>query len=91
VRIALRYVLLNARKHARARGAAEPATGPRFDPASSGRWFDGWADGSLPAGDPPAVASAETWLLKAGWRRHGLLRSHEVPGGERAHRAQRLR
>lgn len=37
VRHALRYVLLNARKH------FGRATGSPVDPASSGRWFGGWA------------------------------------------------
>jgi REP element-mobilizing transposase RayT len=86
VRAALSYVLLDARKHARPQGNADRG----LDPASSGRWFDGWAEGSLPAGDPPAVARAETWLLRAGWRRHGLLQMYEVPGGERRKRAQRV-
>lgn len=37
VRRALAYVLLNARRHAPGRGRALT-----IDPASSGRWFDGW-------------------------------------------------
>jgi REP element-mobilizing transposase RayT len=75
VRNALAYVLLNARRHARkpAAGGAKP------DPASSGRWFDGWRGRVEPARDPPAVAHAHTWLLVQGWRRHGLVRLDEVP------------
>jgi hypothetical protein len=45
VRHALRYVLLNARRHAAqavAKAAAKLPEGLRIDPASSGRWFDGW-------------------------------------------------
>lgn len=73
VRHALAYVLLNARKHGRA-----VAT---LDRCSSARWFDGWRDHSAVvdlALDAPAVVAARTWLLGAGWRRHGLLRFDEV-------------
>ena len=82
VRAALAYVLLNSRKHAgeRARAAAASA---RLDPASSGRWFEGWARAPEPALVPPAVARARTWLLRTGWRRHGLIRPDEVPRGDR--------
>jgi REP element-mobilizing transposase RayT len=84
VRSALAYVLLNARRHAkRASGVW------RCDPASSGRWFDGWrrrpeVDES-PAGlrGPPVVAKARNWLLRVGWRRHGLIDPLEVPGAHR--------
>ncbi len=73
VRHALAYVLLNSRKHGR-----EVAT---LDPCSSARWFDGWRDhGPVVdlALDPPAVVAPRTWLLGAGWRRHGLLRFDDV-------------
>jgi len=69
VRHALSYVLLNAHKHGRKVAA--------LDPCSSARWFDGWRDYSAVvdlAHDPPAVVAPRTWLLGAGWRRHGLLR-----------------
>ena len=75
VRRALAYVLLNARRHLRKRGST--ASGVRLDPASSARWFDGWrrqAAGS--ASEPsahPEVARPRTWLLRVGWRRHGLM------------------
>lgn len=78
---ALRYVLLNARRHAKpgqARGAA-------LDRASSARWFDGWKR-SEPKNDVQVaserrpVARARTWLLRVGWRRHGLLDPAYVPG-----------
>lgn len=85
---ALRYVLLNARRHSVATVAAlmKPV---RLDPASSGRWFDGWKrDASIEGGTSkaagsdqlPAVARARTWLLAIGWRRHGLLDPRDVPG-----------
>ena len=77
VRNALAYVLLNARRHARRlRGRA------LTDPASSGRWFDGWR--SMPVCDarsvPIPVARPRTWLLMMGWKRHGLIDPGEVPG-----------
>ncbi len=80
VRNALAYVLLNARKHWRERRGVAPPL--RLDPASSGGWFDGWRrapPGELDGGDA-AVASAHTWLLRSGWRRHGLIDPGEVPG-----------
>ena len=80
VRNAIRYVLLNAARHRRA------ALG-MLDPASSGRWFDGWKRGTpgveLRQG-PRSVAAAHTWLLTLGWRRYGLLDPSEVPGSARA-------
>lgn len=52
----------------------------RLDMASSGVWFDGWRRSLAPApfGEPPAVALPRTWLLRSGWRRHGLLDPAEV-------------
>lgn len=87
VRNALRYVLLNARHHAKkARVAMTKAL--RIDPASSGRWFDGWtrwprASGTAWASSEPPfrpVARPRTWLLAVGWRRHGLIDPADVPG-----------
>ncbi|MBW2399965.1 MAG: transposase [Deltaproteobacteria bacterium] len=79
VRQALRYVLLNARKHWRERrGAVPPA---RLDAASSSRWFDGFTR-ELP-GDragPREVARPRTWLLTRSWRRHGLIDPASIPG-----------
>ena len=88
---ALRYVLLNARKHTAVRVAARTAVRAMrtlLDPASSARWFDGWKNRALRrrnAADPrvpddPPVARARTWLLTVGWRRHGLLDPADVPG-----------
>ncbi len=91
---ALRYVLLNARRHAGA--ARAKLAGVGLDPVSSALWFDGWnrqgveaakrliAERSAraraaPAGKP-AVARPRTWLLTVGWRRHGLLDPADVPG-----------
>jgi hypothetical protein len=85
VRNALRYVLLNARRHAA--GASRSLERVLVDPASSGRWFDGWKrevhvteHGPASVGPRPAVARARTWLLRIGWRRHGLIDPIDVPG-----------
>ncbi len=83
VRSALRYVLLNARRHAaNARKTVSKAVS--FDPASSARWFDGWRRSApieaTARAAPAAVARARTWLLTIGWRRHGLLDPADVPG-----------
>ncbi len=79
VRNAIRYVLLNAARHRRAALRS-------IDPASSGRWFDGWRRGTTrrESGDEVPVAAAHTWLLRQGWRHLGLLDPLDVPGGARA-------
>jgi hypothetical protein len=90
VRNALRYVLLNARRHtvAAARTTLR-AVDVILDPASSAGWFDGWKaqNSSVPtmfersaSATVPPIARARTWLLRVGWRRHGLLDPAEVPG-----------
>ena len=87
VRHALVYVLANFRKHERGATAL-------VDMYSSAPYFDGFLElaGELPvlhrrAGRlrglaPPRaspVAPARTWLMQAGWRRHGLVRLSEGP------------
>jgi REP element-mobilizing transposase RayT len=74
VRNAIRYVLLNARKHLAKLGRPLPRVA-QVDPASSGPWFAGWRPGiRLPeAIGPPPVATPRTWLAREGWRRLGLL------------------
>jgi REP element-mobilizing transposase RayT len=75
VRYALAYVLNNALRHGLRFARLEP------DPRSSGRWFEGWLDWRAPPTLPRSpLALAKTWLLTAGWRRHGLIRVSEVPG-----------
>jgi REP element-mobilizing transposase RayT len=83
VRNALRYVLNNALHHMPSL-ADDPTW---FDPCSSAAWFDGWAE-PLPmdswwkrelATMPNPCAPATVWLLRVGWRRHGLLRIGERP------------
>jgi REP element-mobilizing transposase RayT len=85
VRRALAYVLLNARRHLRKRRRqAISASRALVDPASSGRWFDGWrrevASRVAESNAHPEVARPRTWLLRVGWRRHGLVDPAEVPG-----------
>jgi REP element-mobilizing transposase RayT len=75
VRAALAYVLLNARRHAK-----KALRAVRLDPASSARWFDGWRGRRSEPERATPVAQAHTWLLRAGWRRHGLLDPAEIPG-----------
>ena len=84
VRRALRYVLLNHRHHAaqrRGRHRSNDCAPAAPDPASSGRWFDGWRSATAPpkSADVREVATARTWLLQIGWRRHGLIDLAEVP------------
>ena len=85
VRNALGYVLSNARVHM-ARAGRTLSRGFQIDPASSGRWFDGWA--CRPASHGPddlvAVAPPRTWLLAKGWRARGLLDPDEMPTGAAA-------
>lgn len=83
VRRALASVLLNARRHwAKLRGGRRPPV--RIDEASSACWFEGWRPevaSCLPeARGVPEVARPRSWLLRIGWRRHGLLDPSEVPG-----------
>lgn len=85
VRNALRYVLLNARRHAaEGRGNRNLAPAVRLDPASSARWFDGWSrrprEEHEPPAAPPPTSAPRTWLLSLGWRRRGLIDPSDVPG-----------
>jgi len=84
VRHCLSYVLLNCRRHAAQHGRKLLANW--LDPCSSGRFFDGWrhSPGRPSSDQSPTVAPAGTWLLRQGWRRHGLLQIDEVPGSARA-------
>jgi REP element-mobilizing transposase RayT len=82
VRSALRYVLLNARRHGYA-----PREAGWLDPFSSALAFDGWHAGlrerqaALARAHPPPVARPRTWLLAVGWKRAGgLLDPEHRPG-----------
>ena len=84
VRRALAYVLLNARRHlAKSRGVSRAAA-VHLDGASSAQGFEGGrreAASRLPeAGASCEVARPRTWLLRVGWRRHGLVDPAELPG-----------
>jgi hypothetical protein len=90
VRNAIAYVLLNARKHAEQRIQRLRRSGLRnvpslrnheeIDYASSGRWFAGWQAARIRgAASLPAVALPRTWLLRVGWRMHGLIDPNAVP------------
>jgi REP element-mobilizing transposase RayT len=87
VRNALAYVINNSRHHG-------PKRGPGWmDPCSSAVFFTGWKPGTSieadecleelwsDAGRP--FAAAVSWLLRTGWKRHGLLATDEVPGAPR--------
>ena len=76
VRNGIVYVLMNRQKH----GSNDAA----FDPCSSAKLFDGWK--VPPSLAPPResidrnpVVPAATWLLRAGWKRHGLIGLGERP------------
>jgi len=82
VRNTLAYVLLNGRRHLAKLGRSMPRFA-RIDPASSGRFFSGWNRRFQPETglhDHPPVAAPHTWLLRAGWHRHGLIDPTEIPG-----------
>jgi len=84
VRNALAYVLLNARRHWRKRTGQAPPV--RIDAASSGRLFGGWRRGAPVDTLLPGlreVSTAESWLLRIGWKKCGLIDPAEVPGGRK--------
>jgi REP-associated tyrosine transposase len=84
VRHALRYVLNNAQHHGVKPSAADDSW---IDPCSSAPWFDGWAEPIKPdtwwkrelLAESCPVARATVWLLRTGWRRHGLIAFDEAP------------
>ena len=84
-RRALSYVLNNWRKHAEDR---DPRVGGwAFDWFSSGWSFPDWAEliddpmfhPSPPTYEPLIVRRPTTWLLRTGWKRHGLISYREIP------------
>jgi REP element-mobilizing transposase RayT len=77
----IRYVLSNARKH----GHLFTVLGG-YDPFSTAQYFDGWSRpliGYLEEPAPFTPVTARTWLLRAGWRKHGLIDPDEAPGQPR--------
>jgi hypothetical protein len=82
VRNVLCYVIQNGRHH----GMHERHRVWAVDPFSSAQFFDAWEGGWKPPkpgwmepDEPVPVAAAKGWLLRAGWKRHGLLRHDETP------------
>ena len=76
VRNAMAYVLNNRRRHLRKLGRAQPAP----------TWVDPFGSGEpvghvFGATGPPPCAEPRTWLARVGWKRYGLVRTDEVPGG----------
>jgi REP element-mobilizing transposase RayT len=73
VRHGIVYVLMNWKKH------VPSAKG--FDRCSSAATFDGW-QAHPPLGPPDPDERVEvpaTWLLRIGWKRHGLVAANERP------------
>ncbi|MEO8548594.1 MAG: transposase [Kofleriaceae bacterium] len=88
VRNCLAYVLNNWRHHGEDHGPQSRTW--KIDPFSSAIAFEGWREREAEGGrfiQPPTflaplVWEPSTWLLKIGWRRHGLISAFEVPGPE---------
>ncbi len=91
-RNAIAYVLNNWRRHDEDE-TSERAQRAALDPYASGLSFGGWVMRPSPRDAPQSmrfavppdfaplpVTEPQTWLLRVGWRRHGLLDVHEVPG-----------
>jgi REP element-mobilizing transposase RayT len=73
VRHGLVYVIMNRKKHA--------SNAPDLDPCSSAWSFGGWKvpPSMGPPEQEPVVEPAATWLLRVGWKRHGLITLSEGP------------
>jgi putative transposase len=86
VRNALAYVLNNWKRHNEHQ--ASWTKGWAMDPFSSAIQFNGWKEmeneivyRKLPPTYLPLIVwFPKTWLLREGWRRHGLISMDEVPG-----------
>jgi hypothetical protein len=85
VRNCLAYVLNNWRHHGEDQLRASRAW--KIDPYATGLAFDGWKDLGegrrypIPPGyEGPIVWAPRSWLLRVGWRKHGMIRIDEVPG-----------
>ena len=84
VRNALRYVLLNIRKHFMQRHGQAPPV--QIDAASSGGQFDGWRPSpetlciKAATQEELGVAKPLGWLLRIGWRKKGLIDLSAIPG-----------
>jgi REP element-mobilizing transposase RayT len=80
VRHTLCYVLNNWKYHGET--AASLRSDWKVDPYSSAVAFEGWKQRfETPGGyASPLVWEAQTWLLRVGWKHHGPISIHEVPG-----------
>jgi REP element-mobilizing transposase RayT len=84
VRNVLCYVMNNWLHHKRENAVWE------VDPFSSAQFFESWEGGWTPPRpgwmkkhEEVPVVEARGWLLRTGWRRHGLLRRDEAPAERR--------
>lgn len=86
----LRYVLLNGAKHEAQRGVVYPKGGN--DPFSSARYFDGFREVvPVPVDEVTSpVAQARTYLLRKGWRLHGLISMDDIPSLSHKHSTHRV-
>jgi REP element-mobilizing transposase RayT len=87
VRNCLAYVLNNWRHHGADRDRLKRPW--KIDPYATGLDFDGWKEREnrrlfeKPSGyDGPLIAWPKTYLLREGWKRHGLISIFEVPGSD---------
>lgn len=81
-RHSLAYVLNNWRRHDEDE-SCERARLAKLDPYASGLSFDGWAAPKFEVPEdftPLPVSPPQTWLLRTGWKQHGLIDPFEVPG-----------
>ena len=79
-RNAIRNLFENARKHFFEGGMPRPQV---IDVFTSAPWFDGFRERIVVRGIehvPRPTSDAHTWLLRKGWRRHGLLPVPAVDG-----------
>jgi REP element-mobilizing transposase RayT len=83
VRRAIAYVLTNAAKHEDPIPDQGTEVHEGLDPCSSARWFGGWQHPPPRQATPSPVAEPTVWLLRVGWKRHGLLRRDERPARAR--------
>jgi REP element-mobilizing transposase RayT len=78
---ALAYVLGNARRHAHKQGMKLAKN--FVDPISSSFIFDGWknfpSDPKTYGFKPPELPRPKSWLMRKGWRMHGLLNIQRIP------------
>lgn len=90
VRHARAYVLNNHHHHGADYGvriSAAPVDRFGVDSFSSWAWFDGWRElapmdavrAEREREGPAPVVPPQTWLMRVGWRRHGLVRIDEIP------------